>query len=184
MPNFCSVEGCNKKHKGHGYCLAHLRRYKKYGDPLGGKMVRTGFASEHPREYNTWHLMIQRCKNKNATAYDRYGGRGIKICDRWLGMYGFRNFYEDMGSRPEGYTLDRIDNDGDYCPENCRWATSKTQNRNRSNNALITYNGETKTLKEWSEILGLSYGMLVMRHCKYGWTGDRLFQPARKYCKI
>ena len=77
-------------------------------------------------------------------------------------------------------SLDRIDVNGPYSPENCRWATWKEQNRNRRNNARILWHGETHTLKEWSEILGLSYGMLVMRHSKYKWSGDRLFLPNQK----
>ena len=83
----------------------------------------------HSPEYNSWYGMLQRCENPNHSSYDHYGGRGIKVCTRW---HKFENFYADMGRKPgPGYSIDRIDNDGDYEPDNCRWATVKEQNMNQ-----------------------------------------------------
>ena len=83
-------------------------------------------------EYFTWHRMMQRCYNENCPVYDDYGGRGIKVCDRWRDRaVGFTRFLKDMGQRPPNMTLDRVNNDGNYEPSNCRWATRTQQQRNR-----------------------------------------------------
>jgi len=99
-----------------------------------------------------WRSMRNRCLNPKSRGYENYGGRGIKVCDRWLGS--FDNFKNDMGERLSGMTLERINNDGDYEPSNCRWATRKEQQNNKRNNILMTLNGVTKNVMEWSEELG------------------------------
>lgn len=180
--NLCAVDNCQEFVHGHGYCHHHYTQWKRYGDPLGSAEY---LARDHEREHNSWMSMKQRCYLPSAAGYKNYGGRGIKVCERWLEpKLGFKNFLEDMGERPDGCTLDRIDVNGDYCPENCRWADAKTQCRNKRNNALITYRGETHTLKDWSEMLNLDYKTLVMRHWKYKWTGDKLFSKIEKRGKI
>ncbi len=106
-------------------------------------------------EYAAWHAIRQRCNYPKHYAYKDYGGRGIKVCDRW--MDSFDNFIEDMGFRPgKGYTLDRIDNDGNYEPSNCRWATWKTQQNNRRNNRIIEHDGLRMTKSEWGNYLGVN----------------------------
>ncbi len=116
--------------------------------------------------YNSWCGMKHRCTDLE---YQNYGGRGITVCDRWL---KFENFFEDMGERPEGMTLDRIDNDGDYKPGNCRWATRKEQHRNRSDNHLLTFKGETHCMSEWAEVLRVPRDRIRGR-IRNGWTVER-----------
>lgn len=121
------------------------------------------------KEYSIWRAMKTRVTNPNTDDYNRYMGRNIKCCDRWLNS--FENFYSDMGSCPEGYTIDRIDPNGDYCPENCRWANRTTQSQNRGDfNLVYTYNGETHVLKEWSRILNIKYSTLYTRLFRGGLT--------------
>lgn len=106
----------------------------------------------HTREFTSWVSMTMRCRNKNDPFYHRYGARGITVCERWN---SFDNFYADMGDRPPDMSLDRIDSDGHYTPENCRWATGREQARNTSFNRMLTVNGATKCISEWSEIYGV-----------------------------
>ncbi len=108
----------------------------------------------HSPEYQVWAGMIRRCSNPSAQHYERYGGRGIKVCERWRDS--FENFLEDMGPRPgDNYSLDRKDNDGHYIKDNCRWATREQQYRNRSSNVKLMYHGEVKTLKDAADAIGI-----------------------------
>lgn len=122
--------------------------------------------------YNTWHLMKQRCQNKAAPDYYRYGKRGVGVCRRW--RISFLHFLEDMGERPRGMTLDRIDNSGHYSKENCRWATQTEQRRNTRQNKYITYKGETRCMVEWAEYLNIPYRALKQR-IRCGWGVERAF---------
>lgn len=128
--------------------------------------------------YSVYRNMKQRCLNPNKKSYVRYGGRGITICDKWLGRNGFMAFYEWAMNNgySEGLTIDRIDNDGNYEPENCRWADRVTQNNNFSRNRKYTYNGETHSLSEWGRIKpnGLGYEILRSR-LRDGWDVEDAF---------
>jgi len=118
-------------------------------------------------EYTTWLGLRARCNNPKSTNYGSYGGRGIKVCDRW--NESFEAFFEDMGARPSAdHSIDRIDNDGDYELGNCRWATQRQQSRNTRKNVFVTHAGETKCVAEWAEQYGISGSLL---HCRLraGW---------------
>ena len=127
------------------------------------------------RIYKTYNSMKKRCYNENNSDYKHYGARGIKLCDEWIGKDGFINFYD--WSMKNGYqehlTIDRIDVDGNYEPNNCRWVELKIQENNRTNNRIITFNGETHTLAEWSEITGINYNTLSTRIYQRNWDISR-----------
>ena len=112
--------------------------------------------------YRTWNAMKQRCNNCNAPNYYLYGGRGIKICKEWNDS--FIAFLSDMGERPKGTTLDRIDSNGDYCKENCRWATPKEQSMNLRTTNIIVYDGITDSVHGWCERLGVSASVIKNNH--------------------
>jgi hypothetical protein len=127
--------------------------------------------------YWAWSHMIQRCTNKNSERFPHYGGRGILPCEEWL---KFENFYADMGDPPEGTTLDRKDNDLGYFKDNCRWATQDEQNNNKQDSLFIEFDGRTKTLKKWSEEIGINYRLLWARIKVLGWSVNKAFTtPAR-----
>lgn len=114
--------------------------------------------------YRAWQGMVKRCNNPNDTGYKNYGGRGIRVCDRWM---KFENFYADMGDRPSGKSLDRYpNNNGNYEPGNCRWATSLEQMNNIRDNIFMVINGESKSIAEWSRELGVNRQTLYKRWYK------------------
>lgn len=117
------------------------------------KIRATTHGKTRTPSHITWTNMLQRCQDPNKSNYRYYGGRGIKVCDRWL---DFENFYEDMGDRPKDKTLDRKDNDGDYSPENCKWSTKKEQSLNTSQVHLIEFNGIADSISGWGRRLGIS----------------------------
>jgi hypothetical protein len=132
-----------------------------------------GLMRLYYRAYKTWQDMLQRCYNPKNKRYKDYGGRGIKVCERWLGKDGFKNFIEDMGDRPLYLTIHRIDNDGDYELKNCKWETDREQQRNRSNNKILVFNGISHCIAEWADILGWNTKTLYNRYYK-GWTDEEI----------
>ena len=111
--------------------------------------------------YRTWKRMRNRCYDTGNPYYMDYGGRGIRVCDRWRNS--FLAFYEDMGDAPEGMSIDRKDVNGDYSPKNCRWATPSTQSNNQRSNINLSFKGKTMTLMQWSRHLGIKYATLKAR---------------------
>jgi len=116
--------------------------------------------------YRSWRSMTDRCANPNTPNYYLYGGRGILVCAEWK---SFESFLRDMGERPKGTSLDRIDSDGPYTSENCRWATANQQQRNKRNNHLLTVDGETRCIAEWAEIKGIQK-VTIKARIRSGWS--------------
>lgn len=148
-----------------------------YGIPV---MTRKSYVHFKPilgkpvhqfRAYNTYMNMLDRCYNPKSSGYQWYGARGISVCRRWRDS--FLNFLEDMGERPIAYTLDRIDSNGHYCRENCRWLDKKRQHLNKRSNILFTFQGETLCLSEWAERFGLSYNMVFKRVHNRKWSLEK-----------
>lgn len=142
-------------------------KLKEFISQKNGRHHMTG-----KKEYKSWQGMKSRCLDPTNKDYSRYGGRNIAVCKRWLDS--FDNFLEDMQLSPgPGYTLDRIDNTGNYEPSNCRWTTKTTQARNRRSNKILTFNGKSHTVAEWSEIIGINRYALYGR-IKLGWDTEEI----------
>lgn len=157
-PSYARKHGCRscaKKHHGHR--------------PAGNSSP----------EYNTWRKMKYRCLDPKCQAYARYGGSGITICDRWM---VFENFLEDMGPRPDGCTLDRVDSTKGYGKDNCRWATWTQQNRNKRSSRIIEYKGISRCISEWAELTGLTHNAISYRIRK-GWPLEKVFTHPLRYQK-
>lgn len=134
----------------------------------------------HTISYRCWNGMLQRCQNQNHESYHHYGGRGITVCQRWQ---KFENFLADMGEKPEGKTLDRIENDNGYFKENCRWATQIEQKNNTRRNVFLLYKGDSKTIAEWSRQLALSVST-IRKRIKLGWDSDKILStPISENCR-
>lgn len=129
-----------------------------------------GYLSRISPTYLSWQRMKSRCLNPNAVDFTRYGGRGIRVCERW--KQSFESFLADIGERPDGMQIDQIDNNGHYEPSNCRWVTKKQNARNRSSNVLLTVDGVTRTATEWGEETGLG-SAAVIRRAKAGWSPEK-----------
>ena len=128
--------------------------------------------------FRIWCDMRKRCTNPNQKHYHRYGGRGITVCEEWQSFELFYKWAMANGYQ-DNLTIDRIDNNGNYEPNNCRWSTQKEQQNNRSTNKLITFDGETLNLTQWSEKTGISYRKLVDRLGKLNWSVERAFYDRR-----
>jgi hypothetical protein len=166
--------GCLTKHKARscGGCGEVPRHPEVHGHAKRNRQSST---------YRIWHGMMQRCYSPGASGYDSYGGRGIAVCDQWRD--NFPAFLADMGERPAGKSIDRIDNTKGYEPSNCRWATPSQQSRNTSSNRMVTYGGETLPLVVWVERLGVGQQTLTSR-LNRGWSAERaLTTPAGKYVR-
>lgn len=160
-------------------CLSRERAYTlsqkfllRHGYTVGGQKLGT---------YAVWATMVQRCSNPNHHKYPSYGGRGISVCDRWR---SFENFIADVGDRPTDlHQIERKDNNGNYEPGNCRWATRKEQARNRRDNHFLEFEGRKATIAEWSEITKIAYGNIKNRINNLGWSvKDALTKPVKSLC--
>jgi len=141
------------------------------------KVIKENFKHGKARsvEYSAWNAMHKRCTRDNHPSFEHYGGRGIKVCDRWL---DFECFLEDMGKRPEGLSLDRVNNNGNYEPSNCRWTTRKEQANNRSNNRKINCYDDVITIAEFSEKFKIKRGSILYRQ-SLGWESKRIIEYYR-----
>lgn len=136
----------------------------KHGAAVGNKRTP---------EYSSWQSMRARCHNPNAKRYERYGGRGIRVCEAWS---DFAQFLRDMGPRPKGHTLERKNNDGNYEPTNCKWATPKEQQNNTCLTVYVEHDGKRQTLAQWSDETGVSLVALRARYDR-GWSIDQMLNP-------
>ena len=132
--------------------------------------ARSTHGLTHSRAFRIWEGMKARCLNSRHTHFKSYGGRGITVCEEW--MNSFQMFYQDMGKPPDGTTLDRIDNDGNYEPGNCRWATQEEQHNNKRTSRFLEADGHILTLTQWSRRTGINRVTLYGR-LKRGWTTER-----------
>lgn len=136
-----------------------------------------GYA--YTKTYESWRSMLSRCENPRAGNYHQYGAKGITVCERW---HTFEPFLADMGERPEGQTLDRIDGTGNYEPGNCRWATPKQQRRNQRDVRLLTFESETLPIPDWAERLGVRPEVIYRRLDRNHWSVERaLTVPPRNH---
>lgn len=134
------------------------------------RVVKTPSRLAQTSTHKAWQWMMGRCFTKTQSTYANYGARGITVCARWL---SYENFLEDMGLRPPGTSLDRKDNNGNYEPSNCRWATVDQQNANKRTSFFLTFNGQTMTAAQWERKVGFPYGLVWRRVKRLGWTSEK-----------
>lgn len=140
-------------------------------------MTARGATGKRPSTYSIWATMKARCHNPRAPGFQYYGARGITVCDRRRDS--FENFLADMGEQPVGKSLDRIDNAGNYEPGNCRWATASEQMRHTRASTMVTFRGETKSVPDWCDELGLHYESTRMR-IQRGMAPEKAFEHGRR----
>lgn len=137
------------------------------------KKEKVKHKGRRTRLYTIWHGMKQRCHCETSHDYKNYGARGIIVCDEWRNDFSaFRDWALDNGYTDK-LSIDRIDVNGSYCPENCRWTDCKTQNRNRTTNVIVSYRGKEYNYAELAEIAGISYGALYARINHFGWSVEK-----------
>lgn len=139
--------------------------------PRGKPNGRTTHGKSGTPTHRSWKSMIARCYCSGSSGYKHYGGRGIQVCLRWRGPKGFALFLADMGERPDGMTLERIDYDGNYTPRNCRWAPQVEQVLNSRHNRCLTHRNETLSVSQWAKRLGVRAAVIHAR-LYYGWTEE------------
>ena len=145
-------------------------------------MPKTIHGKSHSRIYQIWNSMKQRCSNPRAISYKNYGAKGVVVCDEW--ERNFETFYKWAMSNgyEEHLTIDRINSNGNYCPENCRWATPEEQQHNTSYNRVYSYKGVTRDVTQWAEVMGVSRNMLYKR-LNRGWTIEKALTIKNKRTK-
>lgn len=137
-----------------------------------GRALNLRHGMRHSPTWASWCGMKSRCSTNTKSPTKNYSARGISVCERWM---TFENFIADMGEAPAGASIERINNDLGYYPENCRWASRVEQNRNRRNNVIVEFNGERRVLSEWVQITGIKYGTLYKRIVLSKWPVERAF---------
>lgn len=178
----CMIDGCNGVGRmggnglrsfTKGYCERHYQKFMKYGDPLHIESIVGENRGKHPL-YMTYHAMKDRCYNPTTEGYKYYGERGIKVCNRWLGLRGFDAFCKDVGDRPsEKHSIDRIDVNGNYEPTNCRWSLAKEQCRNKTNTIYVKYKNKKRVLIELCEELNIPTATIYSRIFHCGWSVNK-----------
>lgn len=144
--------------------------------------LRTKHGGDKTKLYYVWHDMKSRCFNKNSIPFKDYGGRGITVCDEWRDSFESFRDWSMANGYVEGLTIDRIDNDGPYSPENCRWVTQKLQCNNRRGNHIIEFKGESHTISEWSDMKGIPPATLRRRLSSHNWSVEKALEtPVRQW---
>lgn len=147
-----------------------------------GCITHTRNGESHTRLYTAWSSMLKRCYRGKTQAEKHYQKRGITVCDEWKNSFASFKQWAESNGYSDSLSLDRIDNNAGYSPQNCRWATQKQQANNTSKNVYIEWHGETRTISEWADYAGLPYG-LVRNRIARGWDIEKALRPKREYSK-